>query len=173
MRTYITIGGQGSRLKAISPLDKQMLYLGQRRIIEHIMHIFPTAVILGNKKTDSRKETLMEISDATDCLIVDCDVIPVGVNRMQFNENTLYYFQTPKPKYGSIVIENQRLVKADEKENISTDKCSGLYYIKSMPHLLKSMTDANSIASGMIGANVMKETTFVRVGDVEDYYEAL
>jgi hypothetical protein len=35
------------------------------------------------------------------------------------------------------------------------------------------MKDDNSIASGMIGAKAIKETTFIRLGDVEDYYEAL
>ena len=173
MHIYITIGGQGSRLKSISPLDKHLLYMGRHTIIEHILSIFPTAILLGNKKTNSRKETLQEIKNKTDCLIVDCDVIPVGIGQMQFDENTLFYFQTQKKKYGSIIIENGRLHKANEKENISNDKCSGIYYIKSMQHLLESMTDENSIASGMIGAKVVEETTFVRVGDVEDYYEAL
>ena len=58
-------------------------------------------------------------------------------------------------------------------ENISNVKCSGVYFVKSVSELLKNMTDDNSIASGMIGAKTIKETTFIRLGDVEDYFEAL
>jgi hypothetical protein len=60
-----------------------------------------------------------------------------------------------------------------ERDNVSSLKCSGMYFVKSIDRLLNSMTDDNSVASGMIGARVIEEDTFIRVGDVEDYYEAL
>jgi hypothetical protein len=71
------------------------------------------------------------------------------------------------------LLNNNTLKEISEKENISNLKCSGLYFVKSMEKLLSSMKDDNSIASGMIGARAIKETTFIRLGDVEDYYEAL
>ena len=173
MNIYITIGGQGTRLKSISPIDKHLLYFGAKTIAEQIMEIFPTAKLLGNKKTNSRRETLEEIKNQKDCLIVDCDIIPYGFVQTQLVEDTIYFFESEKNKYGSILLNNNLLEKVSEKQNISNFKCSGLYFVKSVERLLSSMKDDNSIASGMIGAKAIKETTFIRVGDVEDYYEAL
>jgi hypothetical protein len=42
-----------------------------------------------------------------------------------------------------------------------------------MSDMLHKMQDDNSIASGMLGAKAVYEDTFIRLGDVEDYYEAL
>lgn len=160
-------------MKNISPVDKQFIYYKDKRIIEHIFSIFPYANLLGEKKTNSRRETLAEIANEQDCLIVDCDIIPFGLPQFNNEEDTLFYFRSDKPKYGSILIEDSRLMAVDEKNSISKDKCSGIYYVKSMAALLASMKDDNSIASGMIGAKVIQENTFIKLGDVEDYFEAL
>jgi len=170
---YVTIGGQGSRLKTLSPVDKQLLYLGDKRIIERILDVFPTAKLLGDKKTNSRKETLQALAGQTDCLIIDCDVIPVGCDVSNLTNDTIFCFSSNKQKYGSIVLHNGYVASVDERNSVSKTKCSGAYYVKSIDRLLASMTDDNSIASGMIGAHAVYEDTFIRVGDVEDYYEAL
>lgn len=173
MKVFVTIGGSGTRMKNISPVDKQFIYYKDKRIIEHIFSIFPYANLLGEKKTNSRRETLAEIANEQDCLIVDCDIIPFGLPQLNYQEDTLFYFRSDKSKYGSILIEDGRLMAVDEKNSISKDKCSGIYYVKSIAALLASMKDDNSIASGMIGAKVIQENTFIKLGDVEDYFEAL
>lgn len=173
MKIFVTIGGSGTRMKEISPFDKQFIYYREKRIIEHIFQIFPYANLLGDNKTNSRRETLQEIANEEDCLIVDCDIIPVGLPDLQFDGDTLFYFNSDKPKYGSILIEDGKLLAVDEKNSISKNKCSGIYFVKSMSRLLEQMKDDNSLASGMIGAKVIQENTFIKLGDVEDYYEAL
>jgi len=173
MNVYITIGGQGSRMKQISPVDKHLLYYKNKRIIEHLTDIFPSATIIGHKKTANRKETLEQIRHQTNCLIVDCDIIPVGISLKEPADDMIFVFESAKNKYGSVIVANNKLQQVSEKENISNIKCSGAYYVKSMASLLDAMTDVNSIASGMIGATTKKESTFIRLGDVEDYYEAL
>lgn len=173
MKIFVTIGGSGTRMKEISPFDKQFIYYRDKRIIEHIFQIFPYANLLGDNKTNSRRETLQEIANEEDCLIVDCDIIPFGLPDLQFDGDTLFYFNSDKPKYGSILIEDDKLLAVDEKNSISKNKCSGIYFVKSMSRLLEQMKDDNSLASGMIGAKVIQENTFIKLGDVEDYYEAL
>lgn len=173
MKIFVTIGGSGTRMKEISPFDKQFIYYRDKRIIEHIFQIFPDAILLGSNKTNSRRETLQEIANEEDCLIVDCDIIPFGLPDLQFDCDSLFYFNSDKPKYGSILIEDDKLLAVDEKNSISKNKCSGIYFVKSMSRLLEQMKDDNSLASGMIGAKVIQENTFIKLGDVEDYYEAL
>lgn len=173
MNVYVTIGGQGSRLKTLSSVDKQLLYLGDKRIIEHILDVFPQAKLLGDKKTNSRKETLQAIAGQTDCLIIDCDVVPNGCDVSKLTHDTIFCFSSDKQKYGSIVLQNGYVTNVDERNSISKTKCSGAYFVKSIDRLLQAMTNDNSIASGMIGAHAVYEDTFIRVGDVEDYYEAL
>lgn len=173
MNVYITIGGQGSRMKQISPIDKHLLYYKDKQIINHILNIFPEAKILGKEKTANRKETLESIKNESDCLIIDCDIIPLGINFTDFDEDVVYAFVSDKNKYGSIISHEGKLLQSNEKENIGKVKCSGAYYIKSMKKLLDSMTDVNSIASGMTNAKIIMENTFIRLGDIEDYYEAI
>jgi hypothetical protein len=60
------------------------------------MEIFPTAKLLGNKKTGSRRETLEEIKNQKDCLIIDCDIIPRGFVHPKFAEDTIYFFESDK-----------------------------------------------------------------------------
>jgi hypothetical protein len=175
MNIYVTIGGAGTRMKAISPKDKHLLYFKNERIIDIILGILPTAKIIGNNKTNSRKETLEEIRFEKNCLIVDCDIIPLlGYKVLQdLKEDTIFYFKSNKNKYGSLIIENGIVTGTAENKNISENKCSGVYFVKSMNELLNKMTDVNSIASGMLGANTIEEKTFVKLGDLEDYFNAL
>ena len=173
MKQYIMIGGSGERMKAISPLDKQNLYYGNETILELIYKIFPDAELLGAEKTNSRRETLSQIAGETDCLIIDCDVIPNGCEIQEFETDTIYAFMTNAPKYCSLVTDGKVLLEAHEHEHVSQLKASGVYYIKSIDRLLERMKDDNSIASGMIGAKVIQENSYIRLGDVADYYEAL
>lgn len=173
MNVYITIGGQGSRLKTLSPVDKYLLHLGDKTILQHIYDVFPDAQLVGHKKTTSRRNTLEELRGKTDCLIVDCDLVPRGFVPFNTDRDTIWGFVTNKNKYCSLVLQNGLVSAALERDNVSSLKCSGMYFVKSIDRLLSSMTDDNSVASGMIGARVIEEDTFIRVGDVEDYYEAL
>jgi len=174
MNIYVTIGGQGTRLKCLSPKDKHLLYFKNKKIIDWILEIVPEAKILGNKKTKSRKETLFEIADQKNVLIIDCDIIPFGldISLIDTDCDNIFTFKSDRDKWGSAKINNGILINCDEKSNISNYKCSGIYYIKNMKDTLNKMKD-NSIASGIIGAKSIVENTFVRLGDLEDYMEAI
>lgn len=174
INSYITIGGQGSRLKSLSPIDKYRLYYKDKRIIDWILTIVPTAKLLGHKKTNSRKETLLEIANQENVLIIDCDIIPFGLDLSLIDTRTdgIFVFRSDKDKWGSAEINNERLVSCDESNNISDYKCSGVYYIKNMRDTLDKM-EQNSIASGIIGAKAIVESSFARFGDIEDYIEAI
>ncbi|MDA1120849.1 MAG: hypothetical protein O2887_10245 [Bacteroidetes bacterium] len=173
MNVFITIGGNGLRMKDISPKDKHLLYYKDKRVIECILSVFPKGKIIGNKKTNNRKETLKEIEWEENCLIIDCDIIPYGIDSLKFEGDTIIYFNSEKNKYGSLIVKNNIVESVSENKNLSSNKCSGVYYIESIKSLLNRMTDDNSIASGMIGAKTIKENTFIRLGDVEDYFAAL
>lgn len=173
MNIFVTIGGSGERLKPISPKDKHLLYYKDKRIIDWVQEICPQAQLLGKNKTASREETLQEIRHLQNVVIIDCDIIPFGLVLNEFNNDTAYVFRSLKNKYGSIIIENNKIVDSSEKGNISDIKCSGVYCIKDMQVLLKNMKDDNSIISGMLNADVIYEDTFLRFGDVEDYFESL
>lgn len=172
---YITVGGHGTRLKNISPIEKQNLYFWDKRIIDHIYDIFPDARVVGHTKTNSRKETLQQINDRYNILIIDCDIIPFNIDLkdIDMNNNNLYAFMSNKNKYGSIIIENNSVVSSSEYNNLSGVKCSGVYFCKDLESVIENMTDKNSIVSGMPGANIIVENTFKRLGDIEDYYEAI
>lgn len=169
---YVTIGGQGSRMKSISPVDKHLLYYKNKRIIDWIFALIPEAELLGTEKTSSRKNTLQQIKNEKNVVIIDCDIIPFGINLNQIYFDSVYVFVSNKKKYGSIIVENDTVKYSSEKENISKIKCSGIYCVKDMGILLRNMED-NSIISGMTGAKVIYENTFKRFGDVEDYYESI
>ena len=83
MNVLITIGGAGSRLKCLSPLDKYKLYYKGKKIIDWLLELFPKAMLLGNEKTASRKETLMQAKGLTNCLIVDCDIVATDKDRIK------------------------------------------------------------------------------------------
>jgi hypothetical protein len=174
MNIIITIGGSGTRLKCISPIDKHLLYYKNKRIIEWIEDILPDAKIIGQTKTNSRYETLYSIKDMEDCLIIDCDIIPFGIDLSFDKSNDLIFvFTSNKNKWGSIKIDDDKLINASETDSISNIKCSGAYFIKNINTLLNNMTNKDSIASGMIGASIKYENTFLRFGDIEDYKESI
>ncbi len=176
MNIYITIGGNGTRLKPISPVDKHMLYWNNKRIIEWIFNVVPNAKIIGKTKTNNRFETLQEIRNEKNCLIIDCDIIPFGLN-LNFNteEDCVWCFNSNKNKWGSAILKNDKLVSVSEQESISNFKLSGAYYTTSVKKLLDKMEtiNKNSIAAGLIDSNVIMESTFIRLGDVEDYFNAI
>lgn len=169
----VTIGGKGERLKPLSPKDKHLLYYKNKRIIEWIEQETPSVRIIGESKTKNRKETLQEIQTLEDVFIIDCDIIPFGIKDMVFTKDTVVCFHSEKPKYGSVVVVNGKVIRTDESNSISKVKCSGVYFVKSVKKLLEKMQEPNSIVSGMLGADVFIEKTFLRMGDVEDYMEAI
>ena len=172
---YITIGGQGTRLKYLSPKDKHKLYYKDKRIIDWMLEIVPEARLLGNKKTNSRKETLLEIANQQNVLIIDCDIIPFGldISLIDTGCDSIFTFESDRNKWGSVLINDNTVIEANEKTSISNTKCSGVYFCKDLRNVIDKMTDNNSIVSGMLGAKVIKENTFKRFGDVEDYMEAI
>lgn len=176
MKSYITIGGIGSRLKNISPKDKHLLYYKDKRIIEWIQDIIPGSVIVGHKKTNNRIETLKQIDNCENILIIDCDIIPFGFKKSLITEETdaVFVFQSTKNKWGSVAIdENEKIIESSETSSISNIKCSGIYFIKNLHNTIQKMTNPNSIVSGMVGSNIIYEDTFLRLGDVEDYASAI
>jgi hypothetical protein len=176
IHSYVTIGGSGTRLKQISPLDKHLLYFRDKQIIQWILDIIPNAKTIGERKTNSRKETLEQISERYNILIIDCDIIPFGfdINKIDTDTDCVFVFESPKKKWGSVLLDhNNRIVSSSENNNISHTKSSGIYFIKDLKHTLANMTDNNSILSGMIGAKTIYENTFVRLGDVADYVTAI
>jgi dTDP-glucose pyrophosphorylase len=175
IKVYITTAGIGSRLKNLSPKDKHLLYYKNKKIINWIKEIIPNSIEFCPQKTNNRKETLSFLKNESNCLIIDCDIIPIDFDatKLSFEEDFLFAFHSNKPKWGSIIVENDRLVKCSESKNISNIKCSGIYFIKSIEKLLNQMIDPNSIASGMIGAKIFYENTFLRLGDVEDYFNTI
>ena len=172
---YITVGGQGTRLNNLSTVDKQHLYYQDKKIIEHILCIFPDAQIVGQNKTASRLDTLKLIKDKNNILVIDCDIIPFGINieNLDISQDAIYVFNSKKNKYGSVIIENNRVIRCSENNSISNTKCSGVYFIKNLDILIANMQHKDSIVSGMIGANTILENTFKRMGDIDDYYEAI
>ena len=81
----------------------------------------------------------------------------------------MFVFTSNVLKYASILLDNNnQIISTSENKNISNIKSSGVYFIKNLKETLSKMTD-NSILSGMIGAKVIYEDTFIRLGDIEDY----
>lgn len=174
MKVVITANGKGERMKGLSPLPKHELYFGDKKIIDHLLEIFPGAEVLTGFPSNSRRETLERIKDYTDCLIVDCDIIPSMVYvPNNFSGDWLYCFWNTKEKYSSFKTKDHLISEVSESKKISDVHCSGVYFVKSVKRLLKKMTDDNSILSGMIGANTLQEADWIKLGDPEDYYEAL
>lgn len=174
MKVVITANGEGSRMKGLSPLPKHELYFGDKKIIDYLLYVFPGAEVLTGFPSNSRRETLERIKDYEDCLIVDCDIMPLGFIMPSTKDNFLFYFKSNKEKYSSIVLgDGGKVAKVSETIKISDNHCSGIYFVKSVANLLEKMTDDNSIASGMIGAWTLREDYIVKVGDPSDYYEAL
>lgn len=212
LKIVITANGEGSRMKALSPKPKHLLYYGGKRIIDHIIEAlspFGKPLVFGAlpgsanaenwmvcASTKNRKEQLELIRDWKNVLIVDCDVIPV-FEKPTFVPNFKEYFEwlptqprdfifcfaSASPKYcglhfnfeGSECGGSGCLESAIEREVSKTPifRASGVYFLKDVGATVDRMTDPNSIASGMIGAKATPEQTFIRVGDPEDYLNAL
>ena len=118
-------------------------------------------------------ETLQELINEVDCLLVDCDIIPLFDWTLQLNDSTIFVFESDKDKYCSLITKDDAVTSVSEKDCISKIKCSGVYYVKSIKKLLGDMINCDSLASGMVGSNTIKEDTFIRLGDIEDYFEAI
>lgn len=195
----ITAAGEGRRMKAISPKPKHLLYLGAKRIIDRIREALdplgPVEVIDG-PPTANRRETLERLRGRKNVLVCDCDVIPVFEKPTfvpDFKEyfewlptqprDFIFCFASASPKYcglhfnfeGDECRKSGCLESAIERE-VSDNlifRASGLYFLKDVSATLDRMTDPDSIASGMMGAKATPEQTFIRVGDPEDYLNAL
>lgn len=172
-------------MKGLSPLPKHMLYYGGKRIIDCIRECFDgfEVVVLDGPATKSRVETLEELRGMQNVLIVDCDVIPVMWNYIMIEAetkdfllgDTIWYFVSANNKYGGLVPTDDGLFLESAKERGKTQllRSSGLYFLKDVGATIDRMEDPNSIAAAMIGARMIRENTFIRVGDVEDYLNAL
>ena len=212
LKIVITATGEGSRMKAISPKPKHLLYYGGKRIIDcivealkpfgevHVFGAYPGSETADNwmvcGPTGSRKEQLELLGNWKNVLIVDCDVIPVFAKPTfvpDFKEyfewlptqpnDYIFCFASSSPKYcglhftfdGAECQSSGCLESAIEHEvsERPMPRASGLYFLKDVGATADRMTDHNSIASGMIGAKMTPEQTFIRVGDPEDYLNAL
>jgi len=175
----ITARGEGSRMKGLSPKPKHLLYFGAERIIDRIITCFwgCTVEVLEGPATASRAATLELLRGRGNVLICDCDVIPdKWVNETgNWNTDAIWFFYSINPKYGGLYPdENCRLGSVTEKgDTVTKCRSSGLYFLKDVGRTIDRMTDPNSIASGMIGARMIPENTFIRVGDPDDYLKAL
>ncbi len=177
----ITARGEGTRMKGLSPLPKHMLYFGGKRIIDCIRDCFEgfNVVVLDGPPTKSRAETLEELRGMQNVLIVDCDIIPdkkkICFSALLEPEDLIFFFKSQESKYGGLYMDgNSRLLEVTEKGDAATNyRSSGVYILRDVGATIDRMTDPNSIASGMIGARMIRENTFIRVGDTEDYLKAL
>ena len=191
MKIVITANGAGTRMKGLSPKPKHELYLGEKRIIEHLIDacekVAQTFVLTSYKgdwqrvdnvipcpPAETRKETLRNIAEWKDVLIIDCDVVFPILPAFDQSKDAIFYFDSTCAKYAGLTMgEDKTLESAEEKGQTQALRASGAYFVKSIDKLLGSMTNPDSIASGMIGANMVRESNFIRVGDVEDYMKAL
>jgi hypothetical protein len=154
----ITANGSGERMKAITDSPKFSLYYGNKRILEHLLIIFPTAKVLTHysipyidqfkiikcKPTKSRKETLENLKGMKNVLIVDCDILV---------ENMSFAF-----------IQKDILCK---KGNVN----SGLYYFAHMDKALAKM-QGDAIETGMNNPLIHPLET-IHLGTPEEYYNAI
>jgi hypothetical protein len=181
----ITAKGRGERMKGFGPQPKHLLYYRDKRIIDHIKECFTTCEVLDGEPDNNRTETLELLRGRKNVLIVDCDIIPlehglyyldsIDGKLQKGDKDVIWCFDSDNPKYGGLYPDkNYFLQKVVEKGDTQT-KCraSGLYFLKDVGATIDRMTDLNSIASGMIGAKMVFENTFIRVGDPEDYLAAL
>ncbi|MBK7377293.1 MAG: NTP transferase domain-containing protein [Chitinophagaceae bacterium] len=203
LKIVITANGEGSRMKALSPKPKHLLYYGGKRIIDCIVEalqpfgrvyvfgrdreVLPEGVWMGCTETANRKAQLELLRNWENVLIVDCDVIPVFEGDTTPEPGEKYYpllktleqdaiwcFESDNPKYGGLEMsETGTLSAAKERGQGHKYRASGLYLLKHVGATVDRMTDPNSIAAAMIGARMVYENTFIRVGDPEDYLNAL
>jgi hypothetical protein len=177
----ITAKGRGERMKGFGHQPKHLLYYWDKRIIDHIKECFAgwPVEVLDGEPTNSRAETLELLRGRKNVLIVDCDIIPLNwidpLPKTTPETDAIWWFCSNNPKYGGLYVgDDGRLASVTEKGDTQT-KCraSGIYFLKDVGATIDRMTDPNSIASGMIGAKMIHENTFLRVGDPEDYLNSL
>lgn len=170
-----TVGGQSMRMQRIAPLPKHHVYYKGMQVKDWIAVLLPDVQFIGDGKSPSRLHTLLPLSHMHNVCIVDCDNIPYGVAGMQFNNDTVLAFYSDSDKYGHITLDAEgKLQSAHERTAGAGLKCSGVYFVRSMNALLQRMQHTpNSIAAAMTGADVLQEHTTVRIGDADDYYNAL
>ncbi len=192
MIIVITANGSGTRMKGLSPKPKHELYLGEKRIIEHLLDTcnkygqtycltsykgewqakYPGKII-NCEPAATRKDTLENIKGWEDVLIVDCDVVFPALPAFDQSTDAIFYFESTCTKYAGLMDDDGELLGAEERGTSQTKRASGAYFVKSVDRLLARMVYPDSIASGMIGARMIRENNFIRVGDVEDYMKAL
>lgn len=189
----ITANGEGSRMKGISPLPKHLLWYGGKRIVDHIRDAFPGLPVKVLARFDTpghdvircgptrtRKETLEIIRGVKNVLVCDCDIIPafywhrMPVVSTGFDTDAIWFFESDCEKYGGLEIDDEsRLVAAKERGQGHKYRASGLYFLKDVGATLDRMEDHNGLAAAMIGARCIPEDTFIRLGDPEDYTNAV
>lgn len=166
MNVVITANGQGERMKQYGVPKHELPYKGLP-IIEHLLNVFPNAYVLTHydikapnvikcEPTKSRKETLQNLANWRNVLIVDCDIY---IKEFPFNhiyEDTVFFKYGNEPHFQEI------------EPNIV---CSGLYYVQSMNELLKNMDD-DSIYSGMKEATMCYQDS-IHLGTPHDYSSRL
>jgi hypothetical protein len=145
-------------MKAITDSPKFSLYYNNKRILEHLLIIFPTAKVLTHysipyidqskiikcKPTNSRKETLENLKGMKNVLIVDCDIFIHSYVIIESNNDVLY-----------------------KKANIN----AGLYKIKDMDITLSKM-QGDAIETGMNNPLIHPLET-IHLGTPEEYYNAI
>lgn len=162
-------------MQRIAPMPKQLVYYKGKQVQQWMQELLPGVRFIGDGDSPSRYHTLLPIADLKNVCIVDCDIIPFGVAGINFTSDTVLAFHSDKSKYGHITVDaNGNLAKVQERGIGTGIKCSGVYFVQDMHKLLDRMqSNPNSIADAMRGANIMREECIVRLGDPDDYYNAL
>lgn len=180
-------------MKGISPKPKHLLFYRGKRIYEHIKDALcdlgeiyiitditdhdygPGITVIPCGPPVSRKHTLEYIRNFTNTAVIDCDVIPDTRIRSAHESDFIYVFESPlSEKYGGVFLSNSgTVIAAEERSKTAVYKASGMYLLKNVGETLDRMTDENSLASSMIGAKAIVEKSFIRLGDQEDYMNAL
>lgn len=165
-QVIITANGSGERMKSITDGPKFSLFYKGKRILEHLIDVFPTAKVLTHydipyidqgriikcEPTNSRRETLEFIQDMENVLIVDCDIIPDTLKSLKHSppEDVTFW------KYG---------------DNTRTEAIpNGLYFLKSVKDRLEAMKD------GEIGFIKFNEDCYwdsLHLGTIDEYYNAV
>lgn len=176
--------------RIVDHIIEAMQPFGDVRVFGRFPDHLPPGVWLECGATESRKAQLELIRDWQNVLIVDCDVIPVFVAEsfkdptpkikrnfdsiIELGTDTIWYFESDCPKYGGLEMSaGGYLIAAKERGQGHKYRASGLYFLKHVGATIDRMTDPNSIAGGMAGARMIFENTFIRVGDADDYLNAL
>lgn len=170
-----TTGGSATRMQRIAPVPKQFVYYKGKQIQQWIRELLQEVHFVGDGDSPTRYHTLLPLAHLRNVCIVDCDVIPFGVRELDFTNDTVLAFPAYSAKYGHITLDHfGKLANVQERGSGLGLKCSGVYYVREMQTLLDRMQhNPNSIADAMRGADVLRESSTIRVGDADDYYNAL